>query len=54
MKDSAKLIIGGVVAVALVTAFGLHARQLSSLPRPVGRASSGVLATAETGSNQGG
>lgn len=54
MKDLLKLGIAGVVGVALVTAFGLHSRQLSQLPRPVGRATSGVLATAETGSNQGG
>lgn len=49
MKDSVKLIIGGVVAVGLVTAFGLHSRQLASLPKPTGQAFSGVLGTAETG-----
>jgi hypothetical protein len=49
MKDGIKLVIGGVIAIGLVTAFGLHARQLSSLPKPTGQAFSGVLRTAETG-----
>jgi hypothetical protein len=49
MKDGVKLAIGGVIAIGLVTAFGLHARQLAMLPRPTGRAASGVLGTAETG-----
>ena len=52
MKDGIKLAIGGVVAVALVTAFGLHARALAALPKPTGQAASGVLSTAETGSDQ--
>lgn len=49
MSDTLKLAIGGVVAVALVTAFGLHARQLAQLPRPTGRAVGGVFSTVETG-----
>ena len=49
MSDALKLGIGGVVAVALVTAFGLHARQLANLPRPTGRAVGGVFSTVETG-----
>jgi hypothetical protein len=52
MKDGIKLAIAGGVAVALVTAFGLHAKQLASLPKPTGQAVSGVLGTAETGTNQ--
>lgn len=52
MKDGIKLAIAGVVGVALVTAFGLHARQLAALPKPTGQAVSGVLSTAETGKNQ--
>jgi hypothetical protein len=49
MKDGLKLVIGGVVAIGLVTAFGLHAKQLSQLPKPTGQAFSGALHTAETG-----
>jgi hypothetical protein len=49
MKDGLKLVIGGVVAIGLVTAFGLHAQQLAKLPKPTGQAFSGALHTAETG-----
>jgi hypothetical protein len=49
VKDTIKLGIAGLVGIGLVTAFGLHARQLSALPRPTGRAVSGVFSTAETG-----
>lgn len=49
MKDAVKMGIAGVVAIGLVTAFGLHSRQLAALPKPTGQAVSGVLATAETG-----
>jgi hypothetical protein len=49
MKDSIKLGIAGLVGIGLVTAFGLHARSLASLPKPTGQATSGVLSTAETG-----
>jgi hypothetical protein len=49
MKDGVKLVIAGIVGIGLVTAFGLHAKQLSALPQPTGKAFSGVLSTAETG-----
>jgi len=49
MKDGIKIAIAGVIGVALVTAFGLHAADLAKLPQPTGKAASGVLATAETG-----
>lgn len=49
MKDGVKLAIAGIIGIGLVTAFGLHARQLSALPKPTGQAFSGVLGTAETG-----
>jgi hypothetical protein len=49
MKDGVKLLIGGVIGIGLVTAFGLHASQLARLPQPTGKAVSGVLHTAETG-----
>jgi hypothetical protein len=49
MKDSMKLLIAGVVGIGVVTAFGLHAKQLAALPKPTGAAVSGVLGTAETG-----
>lgn len=42
-------LITGVVAVALVTAFGLHAAQLATLTKSAGSASSGLLNTAEKG-----
>lgn len=54
MKDSVKMIIAGIIGIGLVTAFGLHASQLSQLPKPTGQAFSGVLGTAETGTNQSG
>lgn len=50
MKDSVKLLLGGIVGIGLVTAFGLHAGQLAKLPKPTGQAIGGVLHTAETGS----
>lgn len=53
MKDGVKLAFAGVIAVGLVTAFGLHARQLAQLPRPTGQAFSSVLSTAETGKASG-
>jgi hypothetical protein len=49
MKDNLKVLVAGVVAIGLVTAFGLHATQLASLPKPTGQAISGVFSTAETG-----
>jgi hypothetical protein len=49
MKDGVKMLIAGVIGIGLVTAFGLHARQLAQLPKPTGQAASGFLHTAETG-----
>jgi hypothetical protein len=49
MGDGLKVIIAGVIGIGLVTAFGLHSRQLAQLPKPTGQAFSGVLSTAETG-----
>lgn len=43
------LFVAGVVAVALVTAFGLHSTQLTGLTKQVGSSSSQLLGTAETG-----
>lgn len=47
--DVVKTLVGGVVVIGLVTAFGLHAKNLSKLPKPTGQAVSGVLGTAERG-----
>lgn len=49
MQDGLKLFIGGVVAIGLVTAFGLHASGLASLTSSAGKAGQGLLGTAETG-----
>lgn len=49
MGEIGKTLAAGVVAVALVTAFGLHASQLAQLPKPSGQAFSNVLGTAEKG-----
>lgn len=47
--DVIKLFIGGVVAVALVTAFGLHAKGLAQFTQSAGKAGQGLIGTAETG-----
>ena len=47
--DTVKTLVGGVVVIGLVTAFGLHARNLAKLPKPTGQAVSGILGTAEKG-----
>lgn len=49
--DIAKTFIAGVVAIGLVTAFGLHASGLANLTTSAGKAGSGLLSTAETGQN---
>jgi len=49
MSDTLKLFIGGVVAIGLVTAFGLHASGLANLTKSAGTAGQGLLGTAETG-----
>jgi hypothetical protein len=54
MKDSVKLLVAGIVGVALVTAFGLHSQQLAQLPKPTGQALSGVFSSVETGQNESG
>jgi hypothetical protein len=41
--------ITGVVAIGLVTAFALHASDLSGLVKATGTASSGLIGTAEKG-----
>lgn len=41
--------VAGVVAIGLVTAFGLHATQLAKLAQSGGQAGSGLLNTAEKG-----
>ena len=41
--------MAGLVAIGLITAFGLHSAQLAQLLPPAGKATSGVLHTAETG-----
>ena len=45
----AEKFITGVVAIGLVTAFGLHAVQLSKLASSTGTAGSGLIHTAERG-----
>jgi len=47
--DLAKTFVAGIVAIGLVTAFGLHASGLSQLAKSGGSASQGLLRTAETG-----
>jgi hypothetical protein len=42
-------VVAGVIAIGLVTAFGLHATQLAPLTKQIGSSSSGILHTAETG-----
>ena len=45
----AEKFVTGVIAIGLVTAFGLHATQLSKLATSTGTAGSGLLHTAEKG-----
>jgi hypothetical protein len=47
--DIAKTFVSGVVVIGLVTAFGLHAGGLSKVIQSGGKASSGLLHTAEKG-----
>jgi hypothetical protein len=49
MGDTATKLTAGFVAVALITAFGLHATQLATLSTSAGKAGSGLLDTAEKG-----
>lgn len=47
--DILKTFIVGVVAIGLVTAFGLHAQGLATVTKSAGSAGQGLLGTAETG-----
>lgn len=47
--DTVDKFVAGVIAIGLVTAFGLHAANLATLTKQVGTSSSGLLSTAETG-----
>jgi hypothetical protein len=47
--DIFKTFIAGVVAIGLVTAFGLHASGLANLTKSAGSAGQGLLGTAESG-----
>lgn len=49
MSDILKLFVGGVVAIGLVTAFGLHSQGLTSLTKAGGSAASGLEGTAIKG-----
>lgn len=47
--DAIKTFVAGVVAIGLVTAFGLHATGLTQLTRVGLKGSAGLLSTAEKG-----
>jgi len=47
--DIFKTFIVGVVTIGLITAFGLHAQNLSTLATATGKAGQGLLSTAESG-----
>jgi hypothetical protein len=49
MSETGAKLTAGLVAVALITAFGLHATQLATLGTSAGKAGSGLLDTAEKG-----
>lgn len=49
MSGTADKFMATIAAVAIITAFGLHATQLSGLAKSTGTAGSGLLHTAETG-----
>lgn len=49
MKGTFDAAIAGVIAIGLVTAFGIHSQQLSTLVPAVGKSSSQILGTAENG-----
>lgn len=44
-----KVFIGGVVAIGLIAAVGLHAGPLANLTAKAGTAGQGLIGTAETG-----
>ena len=47
--DILKMFVAGVVAIGLVTAFGLHAQGLAKVGTSAGKAGQGLIGTAETG-----
>jgi hypothetical protein len=47
--DAVDKFVAGIVAIGLVTAFGLHSTQLSGLVKQGGTSSSQLLNTAEKG-----
>jgi hypothetical protein len=47
--DILKTFVAGIVAIGLITAFGLHATGLARLTKSAGSAGQGLLGTAETG-----
>jgi hypothetical protein len=47
--DTVDKFVAGVIAIGLVTAFGLHSSQLSGLVKQTGSSSSQLLNTAEVG-----
>lgn len=47
--DMLKLFLAGVIGIAMVTAFGLHAKGLANLTTSAGKAGQGLIGTAETG-----
>lgn len=49
MKEVAVLFISGLVAVMIITSFGLHAQGLSQLAQTGGKAGQGLIGTAEKG-----
>lgn len=49
MSDTFKTFTAGIIAIGLVTAFGLHAHGLASVGQVGFRGASGVLGTAEKG-----
>jgi len=49
MADFAKAAVAGIVAIGLVTAFGLHATGLSKVGKTGFQGFQGVLGTAEKG-----
>lgn len=49
MKNSFDLLIGGIVAIGMVTAFGIHSKELAKLAGSTGTTGSGVIRTVEKG-----
>lgn len=49
MKEVAVLFVSGLVAVMIITSFGLHAQGLSNLAQSGGKAGQGIIGTAESG-----